>query len=119
MKKQKMKLTRQKLKIAENEISLNDKVMAKCIQQLGPLKPQEQRDPFDAIIVSIINQQISQAAAATIVGRVSDITKRPFNVKNILSAKNEDLRKSGMSQRKVDYAKGIADNVKCRYKAFF
>lgn len=74
----------------------------------------DQYDPFDALITSIISQQLSVKAAATIEGRVRDLVGKKFRPTPILKASFEDLRGAGLSGRKTEYVQGIADAVKRR-----
>jgi DNA-3-methyladenine glycosylase II len=69
-------------------------------------------DLFAALINSIVAQQISSKAAATVWGRLcvilGDIT--PVSITN---ASLEDIQKCGMSVRKASYIKIIGDAVSC------
>lgn len=101
-------LTPGNLRRAEAEISAVDKTMAKCIAELGPLSAEKREPPFQVLAVSIINQQISQAAADAIESRVAKIVPQPFLPKGFLRASPARLRAAGLSMRKVEYLKELA-----------
>lgn len=88
------------------------KLYGKC--RIMPVIP----DPFDALIASIISQQLSVKAAATIEGRVRDLVGKKIRPTAILKATTNDLRAAGLSGRKVEYVQGIADAVKRRKISF-
>jgi DNA-3-methyladenine glycosylase II len=66
-------------------------------------------DLFYTLIRSIIGQQISVKAASTVWSRLTEKVG-DINPENILSQEFEDLRKCGLSQRKVEYVIGIAES---------
>lgn len=65
-------------------------------------------DLFRALVVSIISQQLSVTVADRILGRVEALTGS-LTPENILAADPEKLRECGLSQRKVEYIKGVAE----------
>ncbi len=78
----------------------------KC--QLAPSK----REPIEYLIRSIISQQLSSKAAATIVGRVEkQLGRKKFSAKNILAIPHSELRASGLSNAKASYSHSIAEAV--------
>ncbi|TQV89248.1 DNA-3-methyladenine glycosylase family protein [Aliikangiella coralliicola] len=74
----------------------------------------EKSDPFDTLISSIISQQLSVKAAATIESRVRKLAGKQFRPTKLLKISSEDLRGCGLSTRKTEYVLGIADAVKRR-----
>ncbi|CAH2214760.1 DNA-3-methyladenine glycosylase family protein [Tepidibacter aestuarii] len=85
-----------------------DKLLGESIDKIGFIQRKIIKDPFEALISSIVSQQVSKKAAETVWLRlcnlISDITPE-----NIVNTDNESIKKCGMSNRKVDYIKGIAD----------
>lgn len=65
-------------------------------------------DLFYALVESIISQQLAVKAAAAIFGRVEHLLGE-ISPGNLLAADNLELRQCGLSQRKIDYLRGIAD----------
>lgn len=66
------------------------------------------RRPFETLCNAIVGQQISAVAAAAVWGRATTLvtTWTPSAV-SLVSA--DSLRKTGLSQRKVEYLKGVAE----------
>ncbi len=99
-------LTLSSIKTAEAEISKNDVIMGQLILRNCPLTLKDSHTPFEHIATSIINQQLSQKAAATIENRILAIT--PMQSDLILKIKDDTLRNAGMSWRKIGYLKTLA-----------
>ncbi|MBM4298628.1 MAG: DNA-3-methyladenine glycosylase 2 family protein [Deltaproteobacteria bacterium] len=86
--------------------------MKRLIAQHGhcPLAEREFQ-PFHMLANSIISQQLSTKAAATIKQRVGALVGVPFQTKLILSRSPEDLRGAGLSQAKARYIRELAARV--------
>jgi|TARA_B100001996_G_scaffold362242_1_gene329614 DNA-3-methyladenine glycosylase II len=95
--------------VAKEELSNNDKILSKIISKFDDLELISRGDMFFTLIRSIIGQQISVKAAASVWSKfteeIGDITPE-----NILSTNLEDLRKCGLSQRKAEYVIGISES---------
>ena len=95
--------------LAKKVLSENDEKIAQIIEEYQDLELISRGDLFFTLIRSIVGQQISVKAAATVWTRLSekvgDITPE-----NILSKEFEELRSCGLSQRKVEYVRGIASS---------
>ena len=93
-------------------LSESDKRLARVIAEAGPfsLRPQKLQSPFQALLRAIVYQQLSGKAAATILGRVSDLFpgRRGIQPQAILDAPDDLLRKAGMSHAKVLAVKDLA-----------
>jgi DNA-3-methyladenine glycosylase II len=71
-----------------------------------------QSDPFHTLARSIISQQISTKAAASIGQRLLDlVAPRPFAPKVVLQLGEEDLRSCGLSRAKAVYLQDLAHQV--------
>jgi len=68
-------------------------------------------DPFDTLIGSIISQQLSVKAAATIDARVRALVGQQYQPQALLQHEHLTLRGCGLSNRKVEYIQGIARAV--------
>lgn len=67
---------------------------------------------FEDIIESIINQQLSGKAAATIFGRFKKLFKNKFpKPQQILKVPDEKIRECGISYPKIKYIKGICQAI--------
>ncbi len=70
------------------------------------------REPFAALVSAIGSQQLSNKAAATIVGRVWRLVDDKVTPDSILSVSFEQLRACGLSQRKAEYIQLLAQNMR-------
>ena len=89
-------------------------MLAKVIRQVGPfrLTPRADGTHFDAVCRSIIYQQLSGKAAATIHGRVLGLYGGRSPLPSELAATtDEHLRGVGLSRQKLSYLKDLASRV--------
>ncbi len=99
---------------AINHLRRVDPVMSEVIDLVGKctLEPREEWTHFDALVRSIVFQQLSGKAAATIHGRVStligDGAETPAR---IVATSHEDLRSAGLSNAKASYVRNLAEHV--------
>ena len=106
------------LKAARAELAASDPVMAELIERLGERSAARRRrgmpkpDAYGALLRTVVGQQLSSKAAATIYQRVLDLFggKTP-SPKQILAASEADLRGAGLSGRKVEYIRDLAAHV--------
>lgn len=82
--------------------------LAAAIDRIGMIARPIIPERFPALISSIISQQISTKAAATVKIRLSDLIE-DISAENILNASHESIQSCGMSNRKVNYIRGIAE----------
>lgn len=91
-------------------LSRNDPVLGQAIERIGPIRRAVMPDLFPALVHSIVSQQISNKAAATIWGRMTtafgEITPAVINE---LTA--QAVQQFGMSMRKAGYIKSLAGAV--------
>jgi 3-methyladenine DNA glycosylase/8-oxoguanine DNA glycosylase len=96
---------------AVTHLSAVDPVLARIIEQVGPcrLKADLDATPFAALVESIVYQQITGKAAATIHGRLKVLcgggTPQPVH---IVAASDADLRGVGLSRQKISYLRDLA-----------
>jgi DNA-3-methyladenine glycosylase II len=103
---------------AHDELAASDPVMAALVTRFGELSidsRRRRRPPVDAygmLLRSVVGQQLSVKAAATIYGRVLDLfggtTPPP---EKLLEIEPERLREAGLSGRKVEYVRDLAAHV--------
>lgn len=103
---------------AHQELAASDPVMAALIERLGELSVEARRrqrppvDSYGALLRSIVGQQISTKAAATIHDRLLALfggeTPSPAA---LLAIESERLRGAGLSGRKVEYVRDLARHV--------
>jgi DNA-3-methyladenine glycosylase II len=95
-----------------------DPVIAGLVGRIGELSIEARRrgrpsgDPYGTLLRSVIGQQLSARAAATIHGRVLELfggrTPKPSE---LLGADPAALRATGLSGRKVEYVRDLAERV--------
>ncbi len=88
----------------------SDPVLAKIIEEVGPIKRTIIPDLFTALVNSIVGQQISSKAMDTVWGRFEErfpqITPETIN-----NATLEEIQQCGMSIRKATYIKEAAAKI--------
>ena len=96
---------------AINHLKKVDPDLAAIIARVGPCRLEQRTDGthFGYVLRSIVYQQLSGAAAATIFGRVEALYgDRHPTPAELLKTKDPILRAAGLSGRKVEYAKELA-----------
>lgn len=94
-----------------NHIYKNDKNLAKIIDLSGkcPLKPK--KNHYLTLLGSIIGQQLSIKAAASIEKKFLDYFNSNPVPEKILSASDLELRSLGLSNAKVKYVKDLSQKI--------
>jgi DNA-3-methyladenine glycosylase II len=87
-------------------------VDARGLQEVGLSAPRVRPQGFRALLSIIVSQQVSTVAARAIMGRVENLLPAA-NAESLLSVKELALREAGMSFRKIEYARGLAQAVVC------
>lgn len=94
---------------AERHLAKADPIMKRLIAKHGHCPLAERKfEPFHMLANSIISQQLSTKAAATIKQRVGVLVGVPFETSKVLSVSPEKLRGAGLSQAKTRYIRGLA-----------
>lgn len=93
-------------------LSNSDRVLARLIKKVGPctLVPRTRRSPFEALVRSVVFQQLHGTAATAILGRVKKLYphRRFPKPQDLLDTPDADLRKAGLSRAKLAAIKDIA-----------
>lgn len=102
----------QKLRIAEKYLYKKDPVIAGLIDRFVPCTIKPHRDYYGELVSSVVGQQLSVKAAATIWQRVLDMFggKMP-KPQELLKVDDQKLRDAGLSWSKVSYIKDLAQHV--------
>jgi DNA-3-methyladenine glycosylase II len=96
---------------ALNNICHADPGLARVIRLVGYPEPRT-RIPGFATLVEIINaQQLSTSAAATIWNRLKKLNGGVITPRKIRNRTEDQIRRCGLSVRKIDYIKGLAERV--------
>jgi DNA-3-methyladenine glycosylase II len=99
---------------AINHLRKVDPVMADVIARVGrcTLAPRTEWTHFDALVRSIVYQQLSGKAAATIHGRVLQLIGDGAETANrIVATSHEAFRAAGLSNQKASYVRNLAEHV--------
>ncbi|MCK4340173.1 MAG: DNA-3-methyladenine glycosylase 2 family protein [Phycisphaerae bacterium] len=86
-----------------------DQRLGQLITHIGPHTPIITRDPFIALIGSIVQQQVSMSAATAIYKRLKGLCPRNrLTSRSILALDEDALRGVGLSRQKSAYVRNIA-----------
>jgi DNA-3-methyladenine glycosylase II len=94
-----------------------DEVMARLIDEHGALVRRDLRrerpgDAYGALLRSIVGQQLSTKAAATIYGRMLELFGgHAPTPKQLLAADPDKIRAAGLSRPKINYLRDLAEHV--------
>ncbi|MCL2227353.1 MAG: DNA-3-methyladenine glycosylase [Oscillospiraceae bacterium] len=83
-----------------------DKKLGAAIDSIGMIRREVNTDLFSALVDSVVSQQISSKAAATVCQRLTDLCGMDSKKLNVLTV--EEIQACGMSMRKASYIKNIA-----------
>lgn len=91
-----------------------DPILADLIDRVGPyaIRRDETGTVFTGLLRSIVYQQLSGKAAATILGRVHGLFRGGVTPEKILRASDEKLRGAGLSRAKTLAVRDLARRVK-------
>jgi DNA-3-methyladenine glycosylase II len=99
-------------------LKASDRTLARLIESIEPIDPTAWRsarpvgDPFSVLVSSIIGQQISGFAARAIAGRLRDrFAGRMPSPAEVLAMDPADLKTVGLSGRKVEYLRSLAEHI--------
>jgi len=95
-----------------NYLKKKDKKLSDAIDRIGKIEREVTPDLFTALVSSIVSQQISNKAAATVWSRLCYLIGC-ITPKSIIEADINDIQKCGMSVRKASYIKNIGEKVYC------
>jgi len=87
-----------------------DKRLCTAINEIGHIKREVNPDLFSSLINSIVGQQISTKAHKTIWGRIQE-QFAPITPKSIFAAPTEQIQACGISMRKAEYIKSVAESI--------
>lgn len=89
------------------ELSMKDPLLKEIIEKYRLPILSSKGNMFFTLIRSIVGQQISVFAADAIWTRLEEMVDK-ITPKNILNYSNEEIKKCGLTSRKVEYIKGIS-----------
>jgi DNA-3-methyladenine glycosylase II len=92
---------------AKRALARRDPVLARIIRAHPRIALEARGEPFHTLARSIVSQQISVKAAASIWARVCALAPR-MHPEEIADARHTRLRACGLSNRKAEYLAGLA-----------
>lgn len=102
----------EQLETARKRLMKCDPVLKAIIKQVGPCTLKPQRDHFQTLVRSIVSQQISTAAARTILQRLVDhVHPHKISPETMAQLDLQTLRTLGVSQQKASYVIDLTDRV--------
>jgi len=100
---------RMTLAAAASHLAAADARMAAVIDQIGPCALRRRPGGFPALFRSILGQQLSVKAAATIRGRIVDACGGEVMPERVLALPDRAFRKAGVSRPKMRYLRTLAE----------
>jgi DNA-3-methyladenine glycosylase II len=108
-----MTLSPETYRKAQRHLARRDAVLKRLIARVGPCTLWFEPDGFAALARSIIAQQISTKAAASIRARLEQtLAPRRLSAAGILAASDEALRGAGLSAAKARSLRDLAEKVR-------
>lgn len=100
------------IETALKHLRKRDQVMRDIIDRVGEFTLKTKRDYFALLVRSIVSQQISTAAARTILSRLTDhVAPHKISATAIAALSIDQLRSLGVSQQKATYVLDLARHV--------
>lgn len=100
------------LRVAETHLSKKDRRLAPIIKQYGPCVLEPHVNFYGRLVRSIVGQQLSVKAAASIWQRVLTLFHDELPTpEQLLKADTEKLRACGISYQKINYMKDLAQHI--------
>jgi len=90
-----------------HDVLRSDPHIGPLVEEHGEIELEPAENPFERLVVSIVNQQLSTQSAAAIRDRLFEqFTVEP---QPLLDADEDALRAVGLSAQKVDYVRNVAE----------
>jgi len=93
-----------------DNIARIDADVESAVGAIGYPQPRIRAQGFETFFSTIVSQQISTEAAAAIMQRVRELLPR-LDASSLLDLPGDALREAGLSMRKVEYARGLANAI--------
>jgi DNA-3-methyladenine glycosylase II len=106
-----MSMNNKQIKFALDEISAKDPLFAAALAAIGYPEPRVQPPGYRTMLKTIVGQQVSIAAAASIWRKLEAAHDGDCAPEAILASTPETLRACGLSAQKQSYARSLAELV--------
>jgi 3-methyladenine DNA glycosylase/8-oxoguanine DNA glycosylase len=106
------------MKQAIRHLRTSDPVMAAIIDRVGAYTIQYRPADFEALVRSIVYQQLSGRVASVIFGRLAVAAGTPLTPERILKLRPARMRSLGLSAAKTEYIRDLARHTRDRKVIF-
>lgn len=106
-----MGLTTDELKQALDALAGLEPAIAEALARVGYPAPRSNAPGYQTLLRTIVGQQVSVAAAASIWRKLEAALGDPNDTATIANASDEILRGAGLSRQKVGYARSLSEEV--------
>jgi DNA-3-methyladenine glycosylase II len=106
-----MVLTTETLHASLDALAMAEPAFAAAIKRAGYPETRIRERGYSTLLRTIIGQQVSVAAAASIWNKLEAQVGDLTDPANIANATDEDLRAAGLSRQKASYARSLAEEV--------
>lgn len=97
--------------IIMEKLNKSDPLLRQIISIIGPLNLQRRDDCYQALLRSIVGQQLSAKVASVINERLRNITNNDLTPETLISLSDDRLREIGISFRKISYIRDLSEKV--------
>lgn len=101
-------MTPETIQQAMAALAESDPDIARAYPLVGAPGPRQRPTGFATFFSTIVSQQLSTEAARAIMARVNTLLPE-LHAKAVIDIEGQALRDAGLSWRKIEYAKGLAD----------
>jgi len=106
-----MGLTAQALRESLDAVAAREPAVARALALAGYPEPRIRERGYSTLLRTIVGQQISVAAAASVWGRLEDLLGPGIAPETLLAAEFDALRGCGLSRQKQGYARSLCELV--------
>ena len=100
-------LNNKKIKTGLDAIAATDREVGQALKIFGYPQPRIRPAGFEALVATIVSQQLSTKASTAIMSRIKNAVPA-LSAEAILAKRKPVFRKAGLSQQKVEYLFGLA-----------
>jgi len=93
---------------ALNHLKKSDPILCAIIERVGPYRMQYRDPSFEALVRSIVFQQLHGNAARTIFDRLAAAAGGVITPESILKLTTAQMRRAGLSKQKLSYIRDLA-----------
>ena len=104
-------MNKNSIKKGIDAIALKDKEVNRALIKIGYPEDRKWPDGFETFVSIIVSQQLSTKAADAILKRINQLLP-DLTPEKLLAKRAATLRKTGLSERKVEYLRGLSLAIK-------